>query len=311
MTPELFVGIDVAKNTLAVAGSDGTAWTTPNDPAGVEALASRLASRAPTLIVLEATGGYEVPAASTLALAGVPVAVVNPRHVRDFAKAMGLLAKTDALDAQVLALFAARMQPPARPLPDDALADLRALVNRRQQLLDMLTAERHRLSRARPAVQAHVRAHIRWLETQLGDVDRTTQTTIRRSPLWRTRQQLLESVPGIGPQTSARLLVSLPELGHLSHRQIAKLVGVAPHNVDSGRRHGERHVWGGRADVRRALYMAAVVAAHHNPVLVRFYTRLRAAGKPPKVALVAVMHKLLHVLNAILKHQQPWGAADV
>jgi transposase len=267
-----------------------------------------LTASAPPLIVLEATGGYETAVAAALVVAGLSVAVVNPRQVRDFAKATGRLAKTDALDAHVLAAFAARIQPTPRPLLEAAHADLRALVDRRQQLLDMVVAERQRLTRARPAVRAHVEAHIAWLEQQLRELDRDTQTTIRRSPLWRGRAALLQSVPGIGPQTSARLIVSLPELGQLPHRQIASLVGVAPHNVDSGRYHGRRRVWGGRAEVRRALYMAAVVASQHNPTLAAFYRRLRCAGKPPEVALVAVMHKLLHILNAMIKHQQPWIA---
>lgn len=308
MTAVYYAGIDVAKETLAVATSDGATWTVGNDTAGIATLITRLTASRPALIVLEATGGYEAAPAAALALAELAVAVVNPRHVRDFAKATGRLAKTDAIDAQVLAAFAARIQPPPRPLPDAAHADLRALVDRRQQVLDMIVAERHRLGRARPAVRAQVEAHIAWLEHQLRDLDRDTQATIRRSPLWRSRATLLQSVPGVGPQTSARLLVSLPELGQLPARQIAALVGVAPHNVDSGRSHGRRRVWGGRAEVRRALYMAAVVGARYNPRLALFYQRLRRTGKPAKVALVAVMHKLLHILNAILKHQQPWKA---
>lgn len=308
MTTGHYVGIDVAKDTLAVADTAGTAWTVGNDPPGIEQLTARLTALPPPLIVLEATGGYETAVAAALVVAGLSVAVVNPRQVRDFAKATGRLAKTDALDAHVLAAFAARIQPTPRPLLEAAHADLRALVDRRQQLLDMVVAERQRLARARPAVQPHVAAHIAWLEQQLRELDRDTQATIRRSPLWRGRAALLQSVPGIGPQTSARLIVSLPELGQLPHRQIASLVGVAPHNVDSGRSHGRRRVWGGRAEVRRALYMAAVVASQHNPTLAAFYRRLRRAGKPAKVALVAVMHKLLHILNAMIKHQQPWIA---
>lgn len=305
---EVYVGIDVAKDTLVVADSGGQTWTVAHDAPGLTALTTRLTAQAPALIVLEATGGYEAAVAAALTVAGLGVAVVNPRQVRDFAKALGRLAKTDALDADVLARFAAQVRPPARALPDEAQADLRALVQRRAQVLEMLTAERQRLSRARAAVQPQVQAHITWLERQLHDLDQTTQTTIRRSPLYHSRAQLLQSVPGIGPQTSARLLVSLPELGRISQRQIAKLVGVAPHNADSGQWRGRRRVWGGRADVRRALYMAALVAARHNPPLTAFYRRLRAAGKPAKVAFVALMHKLVHILNAIVKHQQPWAA---
>lgn len=309
MTPARYVGIDVAKDTLAVADTAGTAWTVANDAAGIASLVARWTDAPPVLIVAEATGGYETPVAAALTLAGLPVAVVNPRQVRDFAKALGRLAKTDAVDAHVLAAFAARMQPTPRPQLEAAHADLRALVDRRQQLLEMVVAERHRLARARPSVQSHVAAHIAWLEQQLRDVDRDTQHTIRQSPLWRDRAALLQSVPGIGPQTSARLIASLPELGRLPPRQLASLVGVAPHNADSGRFHGRRRVWGGRAVVRRALYMAAVVAMQHNPPIAVFYRRLLGAGKPAKVALVAVMRKLLHILTAMIKHQQPWNGA--
>jgi len=303
---DLCVGIDVAKATLEVATSQGERWTVTNDRAGVDELVTRLRARRLQLVVLEATGGYEAAVATGLALASVPVAVVNPRQVRDFAKALGILAKTDAVDAQVLADFARRMQPAPRPLPAEAEADLRALVTRRHQLLDMLTAERHRLARARPAVEARVRASIAWLDRQVRQVDTETRTRIRRSALWRSRAELLQSVPGVGPQTSAQLLVYLPELGRLPRRQIGKLVGLAPLNQDSGTRHGARTIWGGRREVRRALYMPALVATRCNPVLRAFYLRLRANHKPAKVALVAVMHKLLEILNAILRHATPW-----
>jgi transposase len=303
------VGVDVAKATLEVAWTPDRAatWRTTNDDAGWAALIAELQPRAPTLIVLEATGGYEAGVATALALAGMPVAVVNPRQVRDFAKARGLLAKTDALDAHVLADFAARIQPAPRPLADELQADLTALVTRRRQLVDMLTAERNRLALARPPVQTSLRTHIRWLEARLRETEDDTTTRLKQSPVWRVKDRLLQSVPGVGPQTASRLIASLPELGRLSGREIAKLVGLAPLNDDSGTRTGPRHIWGGRTVVRQALYMATVVAVHHNPVIRAFYQRLRHAGKPGKVALIAAMRKLLTILNAMLKHQTAWA----
>lgn len=308
MTDAVWVGVDVAKRTLEVATSArAEVWQVTNDEEGWIALMARLPAGPIALIVLEATGGYESGVAAALTLAEYPVAIVNPRQVRDFAKAAGVLAKTDALDARVLAAFAQRMTPPVRALPDALHADLRALVARRKQLQDMLTAERNRLAQARDAVQADVQAHITWLRQRLQDLDKDTQAQLRASPIWRTRDQILQSVPGIGKQTSARLIVSLPELGRLSAREIAKLVGVAPLNDDSGMRQGSRRIWGGRTVVRQALYMATLVATRHNPVIHAFYARLRAAGKPAKVALIAAMHKLLTILNAMVKAQQPWA----
>jgi transposase len=299
----------VAKATLDVATSvvEAPPWQTPNDAVGIAALVEHLAALQPVLVVLEATGGYETAAVTALAVAGLPVAIVNPRQVRDFAKALGILAKTDTLDAAVLVAFAERVRPTPRPLPDDAHADLLALVARRRQLVEMRTAEANRLGTARPKLRAPVREHIAWLDHRIKDLDREISQLIEASPLWRTRDQLLQSTPGVGPQTSARLLVSLPELGQLSGREIAALVGVAPLNRDSGTRHGPRTTWGGRAPVRATLYMATLVATRHNPIIRAFYQRLRQAGKPPKVALVAAMRKLLTILNAMLKHQQPWA----
>jgi transposase len=308
MTDPCGVGIDVSKATLDVAWSTAPAarWQTTNDERGWAALVAHVQTKQPTVIVLEATGGYELGAAGALSAAGLPVAIVNPRQVRDFAKALGLLEKTDAIDAAVLAAFAARMQPTPRPLPDDVQADLQALVARRRQLVEMLTAERNRVPLARGAVRTNVVAHIAWLEKQLGKTDRDLRTPIEASPIWRVRDHLLQSVPGIGPATSACLLAALPELGTLTHRQISKLVGVAPLPNDSGRRTGYRRVQGGRGTVRSALYMATVTAITHNPTIRAAYRRWRAAGKLPKVALVAAMHKLLIHLNAMLKHQTPW-----
>lgn len=306
---ELMIGIDVAKAHLDVAALpvDGTLGRVANDDAGIAALVAQLRPRAPTLIVLEATGGYETQVATALALAGLPVAVVNPRQVRDFARVTGQLAKTDALDAQVLAHFAVAVRPTPRALPDDTHADLLALVTRRRQLIDMLVAERLRVPLARPAAHASLHAHIQWLAARVRESETDLTQRLKQSPVWYAREQLLRSVPGVGPHTARRLLVSLPELGTLTARQLAKLVGVAPHNVDSGQARGRRQIWGGRAPVRTALYMATLSAARHNPVIGAFYRRLRAAGKPGKVALVAAMHKLLTILNAIVKSQRPWA----
>jgi len=309
MSALCYLGIDVSKASLewATTLDRSTTGTVTNDESGWAELVAQCHALQPTLIVVEATGGYEIGIATALTVAGWSVAVVNPRQVRDFAKAAGLLAKTDALDAHVLALFAARMQPTPRPLVDELQADLIALVTRRRQLVDMLTAERHRLGLARASVQTSLKAHIRWLEARLRDTERDIPTRIQQSPVWRVRDRVLRSVPGIGPNTSARLLASLPELGRLTQRQIAKLVGVAPLNDDSGTRHGHRAIWGGRTAVRNTLYMAALVAVRHNVVLAAFYRRLRCAGKAPKVALVAATHKLLTIINAMVKTETTWA----
>jgi transposase len=304
------VGIDVAKARLDVAVRPGAAagrtWHAPNDEPGIATLVEQLAALAPTLVVLEATGGLEIPAAAALAGAGVPVAVVNPRQVRDFAKAVGQLAKTDALDAQLLARFGEVVRPTPRPLPDADAQALAALVARRRQVLAMLTAERQRLGTARPPVRDRVQAHIAWLEQELADLDDDLHHRVRESVIWREREDLLRSVPGIGPIVATTLLAELPELGTLDRKRIAALVGVAPLNRDSGTLRGKRLVWGGRGRVRTALYMAALVAVRHNPLLRPFYARLLAAGKPKKVALTACMHKLLLILNAIVRAGMPW-----
>jgi transposase len=278
----------------------------PNEPAGWSALQQHLHGLQPTLIVLEATGGLEVPVAAALATAGFAVAIVNPRQVRDFAKATGLLAKTDALDAALLARFAEAVRPEPRPLPDAATQVLEGLLKRRRQLVEMLTTEQHRRLNAIPAVREDLTAHIRWLEQRLADLDRELRDQVRQSPLWRERDRLLQSVPGIGPVASLTLLAALPELGHLDRKRIAALVGVAPLNRDSGTRRGKRTVWGGRSKVRAVLYMATLVATQHNAVIRTRYQRLLAAGKAKKVALVACMHHLLLILNAMLANQTPW-----
>jgi transposase len=304
----LYLGLDVAKTTVQLASEPaGLGGQFATDPSGLAVLVAQCQAQPVALVVLEATGGYEAPLAAALATAGLPVAVVNPRQVRDFARALGRLAKTDRIDAQVLALFGARVQPAPRPLPDEATQELEAVLLRRRQLLEMLHAERQRLPRARGReVRRNLQAHIRWLEHSLIDTDATLEALIQASPLWRVQDHLLQSVPGVGPTLARPLLAQLPELGHLDRRQIAALVGVAPLARDSGTHRGRRQCWGGRPALRSVLYMAALVAARWNPVLRAFYARLRAAGKPGKVALVAVARKLLTILNAMLRDQRRW-----
>jgi transposase len=312
-TAPLYVGIDVSKAQFDIAVyPSGDEWSSAADDASIGALVSRLHTLAPSLIVLEATGGYEVGLASALAAAGLPVAVVNPRQVRDFAKAVGRLAKTDALDAAILALFAARVRPPVRAYPDAALQDLAARVARRRQLVEMLTAERHRQALAAPGrVRRDIAQHIRWLERRVDESTDDIERMLKQSPVWRVQEDLLQSMPGIGPITTAVLIAQLPELGRLSRREIAALVGVAPFNRDSGTLAGARHIAGGRVVVRDALYMAALSATRYNPAIRLFYQRLVSAGKKKKLALVAAMRKILTILNAMVKHQQPWRTANV
>ena len=308
-TPALYVGLDVAKAhlDLALRPAAAAARRFPHDEAGLSALIHYLEPLHPTLVVLEATGGYEADVAAALALAGLPVAIVNPRQVRDFARATGRLAKTDALDAAVLAQFAEAVRPEPRPLPDTAQQALTALVTRRRQLVEMLTAERNRLALAPQArIRRDLQTHIHFLEQRLKEANDDLQQLLRASPLWRATERLLRSVPGIGPTTSAVLLAELPELGRLSPRAIAALVGVAPLNCDSGTHTAPRRIWGGRATVRGTLYMATLVATRHNPLIAAFYRRLLAVGKPRKVALIAAMRKLLTILNAIVRTQRPW-----
>ena len=306
-----FIGIDVAKAELEFACIPaGETGRVANDEAGVAELLARCQALEPTLIVCEATGGYEAALAAALATAQLPVVVANPRQVRDFAKATGHLAKTDAIDAQVLALFAERVRPEVRPLPDEALTALEALLTRRRQLVEMLTAEKNRLLLARGSVRRDLQQHIRFLERRLHEVDDDLHTAVKASPVWRVKDDLLQSVPGVGRVVSLTLLAQLPELGRLSHKEIAALVGVAPLNRDSGTLRGKRLVYGGRAPVRTVLYMAALVASRRNPAIRAFYARLRAAGKPAKVALTACMRKLLTILNAIARDGRPWQPAQ-
>ena len=304
-----YVGIDVAKAQVDVAvRPTGQTWTITYDDAGIQELVSQLKTLEPALVLLEATGGLELPMVVALATAALPVVVVNPRQVRDFAKATGTLAKTDTLDAAVLAHFADAIRPDVRPLRDAETQVLASLVARRHQVVAMLVSEKNRLRRAISAVRPRVEAHIAWLEQELEDLDQGLRQTLRQSPLWREKDDLLRTVPGVGEQLSLTLLAYLPELGTLDRRQVAALVGVAPFNRDSGTLRGKRTVWGGRARIRAVLYMGALVASQYNPVIRDFYRRLLAAGKPKKLALTACMRKLLVILNSMLKHRSPWRA---
>ncbi len=305
---ERFVGIDVAQATLEIAvRPTGESWQVANDEVAFGALVDRLHELAPTLIVLEATGGIQLPVVGALAAAGLPVVAMNPRQVRDFAKATGKLAKTDRIDAQVLAHFADAVRPEVRPLPDAATQELAILVARRRQLLEMRVAEQNRSRGVPPRIRAQIREHIIWLNRCLADLDRELGQLVRSSPVWRERVDLLRSTPGVGPVLSATMLADLPELGTLSHKQIAALVGLAPLNQDSGKKRGKRVVWGGRASVRGALYMATLVATRRNPVISAFYQRLLGTHKPKKLALTACMHKLLTILNAMVRRQTRWA----
>ena len=304
---EMFAGIDVSKDhlDLGVSRSDDVARF-PNSERGIGQLVEHLSEMSPELVVLEATGGYEQPAAAALAAAQIPVVIANPRQVRDFTKATGQLAKSDEIDARGIALFAERIRPNVRELPDEQARTLGAIVARRRQIIGMITAERNRLELAVAPVDKGIRKHIRWLERQLDDVEHDLNATIRRSPVWKAKSDLLQQVPGVGPNLSRTLIAELPELGTLSHKQIAALVGVAPFPRDSGRLRGKRIVWGGRASVRAALYMSIWSASRYNPVIRRFYDRLRDRGKAPKVAQVACMRKLLTILNAMVRDDRPW-----
>ena len=304
----MFIGIDVSKQWLDIAWSDERPpQRCPHLEADLSTLARQLAAQAPTLIVLEATGGHERLLVAALLAQGLPVAVVNPRQVRDFARATGRLAKTDALDAQVLARFAQAVRPTPRHWPDENARELRELVARRRQLIQTRTAESNRLGQAvSPRVRHSIEQLLAALHQQLDDLDRQLQQAIEQSPAWQAQADLLKTVAGVGDQTARMLIAQLPELGRISRQQIAALVGVAPLNRDSGTMRGRRTTWGGRADVRATLFMASLVAVRHNPVLRTYYQRLLAAGKCKMVALVAVMRKLLTILNAMIRDQKPW-----
>jgi len=304
-----YVGIDVAKATLDVAlGSDGELVQVENSEVGIARLLEQLGAVAPTLVVLEATGGYESLVAGAIVGRGIPVAVVNPRQVRDFAKATGVLAKTDRIDARVLARFAEAVRPEPRPLPTAEAKELEEYLSRRRQLVDMLTMEKNRQSIATTErMKKSLKKHVDWLEEALRRANDDIDKAVRNSPVWREQEDVLRSVPGIGPVTARTMLAELPELGRLNRKKIAALVGVAPLNRDSGTLQGSRTCWGGRASVRQVLYMAAVSAVRCNPVIRRTYAALRARGKKHKVALVACMRKLLTILTAMVRDQRRWS----
>ncbi len=303
----LNVGIDVAMESLEIATSADGCWSCTHDEAGITGLVARLQALKPERIVLEASGGFEAALVAALGAAKLPVVVVNPRQVRDFAKALGRLAKTDRIDARVLVRFAMAIKPEIRPLPDEQTVELEALLRRRQQLLGMLVAERNRLVTAPHVIRRDIKAHIHWLVKRVKDSDRDLQEFLRASPLWRERENLLSAVEGVGLKTIISLCALLPELGQLGRRKLSALVGVAPFNCDSGTFTGMRRCWGGRAEVRSAMYMATISAIRCNPVIRPFYQRLIAAGKPPKVAITACMRKLLVILNAMVRDNASWN----
>ncbi|MBE0582701.1 MAG: IS110 family transposase [Desulfofustis sp.] len=305
---EVFVGIDVSKEKLDVAvRPSGELMRFSNDEDGISVMVDFIKPFSPILIVLEATGGMETASVGMLAAKGLPVVVINPRQVRDFAKATGRLAKTDAIDAHVIAQFGEAVRPEIRPLKDEDTKKLNALVTRRRQIVEMITAERNRLVAATPWTRKDIQNHIAWLEKCLKKADQNLNDLLKKSPVWREKDDILQSTPGVGPVLSMTLLSSLPELGALNRKQIAALVGVAPLNRDSGLFRGKRTIWGGRANIRSVLYMSVTCAIRFNPVIKKFYQRLRDAGKLHKVAMTACMRKLLVILNTMIKNRTPWG----
>jgi transposase len=307
---EVYAGIDVSKEFLDLAVlPSGEKKRYSNDETGIGKLVTRLKKIKVQLVVMEPTGGMEMPLAAASTLEGINVAVVNARQVRDYARATGKLAKTDKLDALIMTEFASVIKPPVRELRDEETQEIKAIVSRRRQLLEMLTAEKNRLAIAPKGLKPKILSHIEYLKKEIADWDRDLRQRIEDSPVWRVKDDLLQSIPGVGKVLSATLLAELPELGKLNRRQIAALVGVAPYNRDSGMMRGKRSVWGGRASVRSALYMAALVSTRFNPVISVFYQRLLAKGKAKKVALVACMWRLLTIMNAILKTQKAWNYA--
>lgn len=305
----VFVGIDVSKDRLDVAVRPGDEqFSVDNNPEGTVGLVERLRALCPSLVVLEATGGYQALAVASLGVAALPVAVINPRQARDFAKASGKLAKTDRIDARVLAHFGEALRPEPRPLAEEAALELNAKLTRRRQIVEMITAETHRAAACpTEVVRKGIKVHINWLRRELADVNKDLDATVRASPLWREKDDLLRSVPGVGPVLSTTLLTELPELGRLNRREIAALVGVAPLNHDSGKLKGKRAIWGGRASVRTVLYMATIAATRFNPVIRAFYGRLVGAGKAKKVALIAAARKLLTILNSMVRNRVAWS----
>lgn len=306
---ECFIGIDISKATIDVAVHESKEhWTFTNDENGIKKLTNLMRKESPSLIVMESTGSYEVAAAHELNAHGYPVAVVNPRHIRDFARSTGLLAKTDALDARVIARFAATIRPAPRVLTDEDTQHLAAIMSRRRQVVAMLTAEKNRLGQANHNVKERIKQHISWLEQELDDLNKESGSMIESNSEWKEKSDIMQSVPGVGPNLALTLLSDLPELGNLNRKQIAALCGLAPFNRDSGQMRGKRSIWGGRSSVRSAVYMAAFSAVRWNPLLKEFYQRLVDMGKRRKVALVACMRKLLCILNAMLKNRTVWNA---
>ena len=304
---ESFVGIDISQKRLDVyVEPTQERFSHRNDADGIAELIKRLKTIRPTMVAMEATGKLETPIMNAVAEAGFRIAVTNPQRIRDFARSVGQSAKTDALDARIIAQYAQKVQPEVRNLPDHDQQKLAELVVRRDQIVTMLAAETHRLHRVSPFIRAEIQQDITYLKSRLDEINGRIQQFVKSHPVWQERQRVLESVPGVGPATSACIMACLPELGSCSNRQIAALVGVAPFNADSGAKRGQRFIRGGRSRVRKALYMAALVALRYNPVLSAYYTRLVAVGKRKKVALVACMRKLIVILNTMLRHQQPW-----
>ncbi len=304
---EVYVGIDVSKDHLDVrVSSEARAWRKANNPEGIASLLESLGATRPRLVVMESSGGYEYDVAAELAAAAHAVAVVNARQVRDFGRSIGRNAKTDTLDAEVLARFAEAVKPQVRPLLDEEERELRALIRRRRQVVEMITSERNRLRHATAVLRPRIEQHIAWLIKDRGEIDRQIKEFIQSSPVWRAKDELLTSVPGVGEVVSSVIMAELPELGRLNRREIAALVGVAPFNRDSGQFRGRRTTWGGRKSVRSALYMATLVAIRRNPVIKEFYDRLCAAGKAKKVALTAAMRKLLTLINVMMRDQTRW-----
>lgn len=308
-----YVGIDVSQQTLdMVAYTTGEMHSFTNDQAGISKAGKWLKKVKPAIVVMEATGGLEIPVYVALQKTNIPLAVVNPRQIRDYARSMGILAKTDKVDAKILAAYGAQVRPEVRPLPDEETRQLDRLVTRRRQLVLMITAEtNHLLSTRDETIKGEIQTHIAFMKQDLANRDKGISQMIQDSPEYRQKNKLLQSVPGVGPVLSATLIGELPELGHLNRKQIAALAGVAPLNRDSGKYRGKRSVWGGRSSVRQTLYMATLVATRHNRILNQFYNRLLAGGKAKKVALTACMRKLLIILNVMLKHNSPWSCNPV
>jgi transposase len=303
-----YIGIDMAKDEMEVKVHEGqSSCTYANDENGIATLMTQMKSLSPTLIVVEATGGYENAVAVELQSNGFPVAVVNPRHIRDFAKSIGILAKTDKIDARVIARYAATVQPAPRMLPEAETQALGALIMRRRQVVAMMTSEKNRLQQAAPAVKRHIQLHIAWLEQELDDINKELKKMVKDNPEWKEKSDIMQSVPGVGPNLATTLLADFPELGSLNRKQTAALGGVAPFNRDSGTLRGKRMIWGGRDAVRTATYMSVFVAIRFNHLLKTFFDRLIATGKVRKVAMVACMRKLLCILNAMLKNRTTWN----